>query len=91
LEVCDCCNIHSRTSKSFEKSWAGPDSRLAPQGLQIDGTSLAKLLWQGHFNLFTGLLPILKETAPHVRFAKRQFAEGPTSLTMATAIHLRAR
>jgi len=76
---------------NFEKSWAGPDSRLAPQGLQIDGTSLAKLLWQGHFNLLAGLLPIPKDTATHVRFAKCQFAEAPASLILATAIHLPAR
>jgi hypothetical protein len=49
------------------------------------------LLWDDHFNLLAGLLPFLKETAPHVRFTKRQFAEAPTSPTMATIIYLAAR
>jgi hypothetical protein len=77
-EARDCRNI-----------WAGSDSRLAPQELQIGGTS--KLLLDGHFNLLAGLLPIPKDTTPHDRFTKRQFTEAPASPTMATAIHLPAR
>jgi hypothetical protein len=69
--------------------WIGLAARAA--GTSNRRHSSRKLLWDGHFNLLAGLLPILKETVPHIGVTKRQFAEVPTSLTMATAIHLPAR
>jgi hypothetical protein len=69
--------------------WIGLAARAA--GTSNRRHESSKLLCDGHFNLLAGLLPILKETAPHVRFTKRQFAEAPTSPTMATIIYLPAR
>jgi hypothetical protein len=69
--------------------WIGLAARAA--GTSNRRHESSKLLCDGHFNLLAGLLPILKERVPHVRFTKRQFAEGPNGLTMAAAIHLPAR
>jgi hypothetical protein len=51
---------------------AGPSNRRH----QSSKTALARKDLDSHFNLLAGLLPIPKDTAPHVRFAKCQFAEA---------------
>jgi hypothetical protein len=35
------------------------------------------MLWDDHFDRLASMLPIAKDAAPHVRFAKCQFAAAP--------------
>jgi len=62
--------------------WIGLAARAA--GTSNRRHQSSKLLWHGHFNLRCRF-----PRTPRRMFA--QFAEAPTSLTMATATHLPAR